>query len=1095
MKKNWFFKKHRYLLSYAGKILRVMKLTTFLTILTSLQLLAVDNFAQTQRLSLNVSNESIQNVLEIIENETDYFFFYNSQGISLDKKVSLNLSEKSISDVLNSLFEGENISYTISNRQIILAGNEFQALQQRKVTGKVTDASGEPLPGVTVLVKGTTQGTVTDFDGNYTIADVSAGATLVFSFVGMRTQEVAVGGQETIDVTMAEDAIGIEEVVAVGYGVQKKVNLTGAISDVKADVLENRTTSSVTNMLTGNVAGVTIVQRSGQPGEDTGMLRVRGVGTLGNSEAMVVVDGVESSMNNVSPNDIESISVLKDAAASSIYGVRAANGVILITTKRGKAGKPTISYDSYTGWQQAIRLPDYLDSYNYATLLNEAYTNDKLPRLYSDSDLEKFKNGSEPDNYPNSNQLKTLLSENGFFHNHHFNVKGGMEAVKYSISLGYHDKKGLMPNTGFSKFNVRSNLDAKINEKLNVALNLSAIRSKTQSPASGVSNIMYHALRETPVTPIQFSDGRYSAFANNHNSVAESRESGITDKYNNNFQGSALLTYNILKGLSFRGVASTTFQLVDSYSFYKSLMLYSSNSSNPVKQYRNGVNNRDNKVLETNLQAYLDYDKAFGKHQVKGLAGYSQISNEYRILEASRKDLPLNNSLGEINVGDLTTQETAGNKIEYALRSLFGRINYSFDDRYLFEANLRYDGSSRFPKDNRFGLFPSFSVGWRVFEEDFFNASWVDNLKLRASWGLLGNQEIGNYAFFNTYVFDQNYSFGNTLFPGISIDGTMANNNISWEKSDQLDIGVDASFLKGMFSFTGDFFVKNTSDILLNLPIPAMVGVNPPTQNAGEVRNTGVELQLGYRNQIKDFKYFASFNLNYVHNEITSLRGGDTPGRSVGDPIYNIYGYVCEGIFQNQSEIDSHAKQVWGAKPGDLKYKDITGDGIVNTDDRKSLGTNFPKLNYGMRLGFEYKQFDFSALLQGAGMVKAIPRNEIVRAFFNGGKATSYHLDRWTPDNPDAAYPRLSLSGSSKNWMTSSFWAQNASYLKMRNVQVGYTLAKKIISGGGIDRLKFYFSVDNLFVITNFRDVDPEAPYGSYYPITRNYSLGVNLIF
>ena len=979
--------------------------------------------------------------------------------------------------------------------------SDFSIQQSKKVQGVVIDAAGAPIIGANVMVKGTTNGTITDLDGKFVI-DIPNGAILEISYIGYISQEIK-PTNSNISITLKEDTQNLEEVIVVGYGIQKKVNLTGAVSNVKSEMMENRTTSDPVNMLTGNVSGVTIVQNSGQPGADGAALRVRGVGTLGNSEAMVIIDGVESSMSNVDPNDIENISVLKDAAASSIYGVRAANGVILVTTKKGKTGKPVVSYNGYIGWQQATRMPKYLDSYNYAVLLNEAYQNDNLNPLYKNDELEKFKNHSDLDHYADSDWLGTLLSENGLFHNHHLSVNGGSKSVKYSVSFGYHNKEGLMPNTDYNKFNVRSNIDAKINDKLSFALNLSAHRSTPTSPASGVTNIMYYAFRETPVTPIQFSNGNYGLFKNEHNSVASARNSGLARAYNNNFQGSASFVYNIIDGLSLRGNAATTFNLLDEHTDLKSMKFYNADSSSPIRTTRSQASNRDNKMLEVNLQAYLDYAKTFGKHDIKGLLGYSQLYNQYRILYATRKDLPLNNNLGEINAGDITTQETEGNLVEYALRSAFARVNYVYDNRYLLEANIRYDGTSRFPKNNRFGAFPSFSAAWRMSEESFFNVSWIDNLKIRGSWGLLGNQEIGDYAFYNTYMFGQNYNFNNTLVPGISINDKMANNIITWEKTDQIDVGLDADFLNGKLSLTSDFFIKNTKDILLELPIPEIVGVKPPMQNAGKVRNTGVELQLSHNNQVRDFKYNMSFNFSYVHNEITDLSGGDVPGRSVGDPINNIYGYVCEGIFQNQAEIDAHPKQIWGAVPGDLKYADLNNDGIVNEEDRKSIGTFFPKINFGIRLGFEYKNFDFTALMQGAGMVEAIVKDEINKAFYNGGKVTKYHLDRWTPENTDATYPRLSMKDSKKNWMPSTFWAQNASYLKMRNIQLGYSIPKSVLGNSGISRLRVYCSIDNLFTITGFDGTDPEAAYNmkdltvasSYYPLTRNYSFGVNVSF
>lgn len=976
-----------------------------------------------------------------------------------------------------------------------------EIMQTKKISGVVLDSSGYPIIGANIKEKGTLNGTITDLDGKFTL-NVSANAVLEVSYIGYISQTIKVINNN-IKVVLKEDTQNLEEVVVVGYGTQKKVNLTGSVSNVKSEMMENRTSSDPVNMLTGNVSGVTIIQNSGQPGSDGAALRVRGVGTLGNSDAMVLIDGVESSMSNIDPNDIENISVLKDAAASSIYGVRAANGVILVTTKKGKTGKPVISYNGYVGWQQETRMPKYLNSYNYGILINEAYKNDGLAPLYKEEELQKFKNHSDLDHYGDSDWLGTLFSENGLFHNHHLSVNGGSENIKYSVSFGYHDKKGLLPNTGYKKFNIRSNIDAKINNRLSFSLNLAAHRSKQTSPASGITNIMYYAFRESPVTPIQFSNGNYGLFKNEHNSVASARNSGVSELFDNNFQGSASFNYKILDGLSLRGSASTTFNLMDNHMDLKSMKFYTADSDKPLRTTRSQVSNQDNKMLEVNLQAYLDYAKTFGKHDIKALLGYSQIYNQNRMLYATRKDLPLNNSLGEINAGDVTTQETAGNMVEYALRSGFARFNYIYDNRYLLEANVRYDGTSRFPKNNRFGAFPSFSAAWRISEENFFNVSWIDNLKIRASWGMLGNQEIGDYAFYNTYMFGQNYNFSNLLVPGISINETMANSAITWEKTDQIDFGIDADFFNGKLNFTGDFFLKNTKDILLELPIPAIVGVNPPMQNAGKVPNTGVELQLTHNNQIRDFKYNIGFNFSYVHNEITDLSGGDVPGRSVGDPINNIYGFVCEGIFKDQAEIDSHPKQIWGAVPGDLKYADITGDGIVDESDRKSIGTYFPKINFGIRLGFEYKNFDFTALMQGAGMVNAIVKAEISKAFYNGGKVTEAHLDRWTPDNLDATYPRLSMKDSKKNWMTSTFWAQNASYMKMRNIQLGYTLPKSILGNSGISRLRIYCSIDNLFTITGFDGVDPEATYNmknlnvasSYYPLTRNYSFGVNVSF
>lgn len=1086
------------------KILSIMRISAFLLFLCVFTSFAEVTYSQNAKVNINEAHMTISEFIEQIESQTDYLFVYSKNELNTNDEITVQPGNKTVAQCLSEVFSNTSVKFVFENDYIVLTTkNEISGVLQqnkRQITGIVTDEWGEPIIGANILEKGTINGVVTDINGNFLIA-VSQNAILQVTYIGYVPQEYTLGSSNSVTIHLKEDTQTLDEVVVVAYGTQKKVNLTGAVSNIKGDNLENRTASNVTNILTGQVAGISVVQNSGQPGADTGALRVRGIGTLGNSEAMVVVDGVESNMASVNPNDIEDISVLKDAAASAIYGVRAANGVVLITTKKGSIGKPVISYNGYVGWQSASRLPKYLGSADYATLLNEAYVNDGLNKPYSDQDIEKYRNGSDPDHYPNSDWAGALVSENGLFHNHYVSMIGGSENIKYAISLGYHDKDGLVPNTSYNKYTVRANLDAKVNSRLNVKMNLSAYRDKRTEPAVSLATLFAYNFREAPTSAIQFSNGNYGLYLNEHNSVSQARDGGVKNLYNNNFLGNIGASYSILKGLTWHGSASATFNLKDQYSFQKSIKYYTADSAEPTKTSRSKAFNQDDKMLEVNLQTYLDYDQTFGVHGIKGLIGYSQIQNQNRLLYASRDDMPSNNSLGEINAGDVTTQTTQGNKVEYALRSVFGRINYNYDNRYLLEANIRYDGTSRFPEDKRFGTFPSFSAGWRISEEKFFKVSFVDNLKVRGSWGILGNQEIGDYAYHNTYAFGKNYTFGNLLIPGISINDKMSNAYITWEKTDQIDVGFDADLLNGKLGLTFDYFRKNTDDILLQLPIPELVGVNPPTQNAGSVKNTGVEFIVRHNNKVKDFRYFATANFTYVNNEITDLKGTDYPGRSVGDPIYNIYGYVYDKIFDSQEEIDASPKQLWGAVPGDLKYKDLNGDNVVNEKDRKSIGTYFPKFNFGLHLGFEYKNIDFSTLLQGAADVDVIVRNEINKAFFNGGKVTEKHLDRWTPENKNASYPRLSLRNSTKNEHTSTFWMQDASYVKMRNLQVGYTIPKTILSSTGLSRLRLYFSADNLFTITGFEGVDPEAAGditgngNSYYPIAKSYSFGINASF
>lgn len=974
------------------------------------------------------------------------------------------------------------------------------ATQQKgkQISGTVTDSHGVPVIGATVLEVGTTNAAITDLDGHFTL-NARPGVKLKISYIGFKDILVTVGSTNEYNIELKEDTEAIEEIVVVGYGTQKKVNLTGAIATISSDKLVNRTSANVTNMLAGQMPGVTVIQNSGQPGADSGLLRVRGLGTMGNASAMVVIDGVESTMSSVDPNDIENISILKDAAASAIYGVRAANGVILITTKKGSRGRAIVSYDGYVGWQSATRMPKFLDSYDYATLMNEAYRNDGLNEPYSQEALKKFKDGSDPDHYANSDWLGTLLSENGLFHNHHLSIKGGSDKITYSLAINYHDKDGLIENTNYNKFNVRANLEAYINKRLKVTTNMAVYRSVMTAPAEGIDNLMHYAFRETPVTPIQFKNGNYALFKNEHNSVASARNGGTSKQINNNFQGSLGMDLDIIDGLKLRGIAATTFNLLDNPTHLYTQSFYTADSDTPVKTTQNQLTEYDAKKVELNLQAYLDYNKTFGKHTIGALLGYSQIYNQMRYLQASRKNLPNSNTLDQINAGEVTTQTTYGTETEYSLRSVFGRLNYSYDDRYLFEANLRYDGTSRFPKNKRFGAFPSFSVGWRISEESWFNVSWVDNLKLRGSWGLLGNQDTvsSNYPYQTTYEYGYDYSFGNTLYPGISIASTMANRDLTWEKTSQYDFGIDATFLGNKLTFGFDYFHKETRDILLKLPIPYTLGVGAPMQNAGKVRNSGFEVQVGHNNRIGDWTYNVGANFSRVSTKILDLKGGDTPGQSVGDPLWAYYGYVCDGIFKDEADVKAHVPQATGTpKPGDLKYCDLDGSGTVDSRDRKVLGSYFPKINFGLNFSVQYKDFDMSALLQGAADVKGMPVPEIRYAFYNGGKVTDIHMNRWTESNPNpnAAYPRLSMKDS-KNRVTSSFWVQDASYAKLRNLQVGYTLPKQLTSKYGISRLRIYSSIDNLFTITSFDGVDPEAVSGNYYPLTRNYSFGVNVTF
>ena len=604
-----------------------------------------------------------------------------------------------------------------------------------------------------------------------------------------------------------------------------------------------------------------------------------------------------------------------------------------------------------------------------------------------------------------------------------------------------------------------------------------------------------------PTVPVTYQNGHYGYVDGNpfiSSTVFKNPIYALNNGYKDNkhyrFDGQFYGEIDIWKGLKFRSSLAYKYYMNDTSTYNpKSLAVYDADG-NELQPAGTMNSLSDYHYLETSYinENILTYTNRIGKHEFTILLGHSIQGSRWDSNTAGIQDFPTEN-IYELNGGS-QNPSVEGEAVETALQSFFGRVNYNYDGRYLFEANLRYDGTSRFPKNNRFGLFPSFSLGWRISEEAFFNAENIDNLKLRASWGQLGNQEIGDYAFYNTYVFGMDYAFNNQLSPGVSINETMGNSNITWEKTSQLDLGIDIDAWNGKLSATFDYFDKKTNDILLALPTPDILGVSSPMQNAGSVLNRGFEFSITHRNRINDFSYGVNFNFSYVHNEITDLKGADQPGISVGDPVQNVFGYICDGIFRSQEEIDNSPQQIWGAVPGDLKYRDVNGDNVVDDDDRVSIGSDFPSINYGFRLEMGYKNFDFSTLLQGAGDVHALVRDEIAKPFHNGGKVTSKFLDSWTPENPDASCPRLSIQNATKNKYVSTYWVQNASYLKMRNIQLGYTFAPNITKRLGLSRLRMYFSADNVFTITSFEGVDPEST-GNNYPLTRSYSFGVNVSF
>ena len=989
------------------------------------------------------------------------------------------------------------------------------AFAQEKITVSGNVTNGEvPLKDVTVKVVGSGQGTTTDEQGNFKIT-ATKGQRLAFSFVGYEEQSLVVSEQKEINIVLKDSKNNaLDEVVVVGYGTAKKVNLTGAVSTVSAKDLEGRPITNVSAALQGTMTGVTVTVNNGQPGADQGTIRVRGIGTLGNSDAMVLVDGIVSSMNDINPGDIESITVLKDAASASIYGSRAANGVILITTKRGKKGDVIAHYNMDIGKQAMTATPDFIDSWQASTLYNEALVNEGKSPKYSDAEIQKFKDGSDPEHYPNTDWYDLFWRGNGLQQSHSLDVSGGSEKMQSYLSVGYLSQNGLVQGSSLDRYNTRFRTDMQLNSRIKVTGNVSYSQQLFREPVSNIHGLDFGMLLSTlnqtgRVVPNKING--YYGYSDEGNPIAVLK--GGSNNFNKTHNLSAIFQADveILKGLHLKPLLGYTAAIIEARSRINDLQYYDPNTGEPsLWEGPNIVASNTSMTDNLTMQALLQYDKSFGDHDFSLLGGYSQEHNKYDYLFGSRRGY-LNNALDQLDAGPVTALQNSGNSAEYSLESFFGRINYSFKKKYLLEGNIRDDGSSRFAPANRWAIFPSASVGWRISEEPFFERlkTIVSDLKLRGSWGMLGNQNIGVYPYQATIATGLNYTFGGQTVDGIAPQNGV-NSNIKWESTTTKDIGLDAVLMEGKVTFTGDYFIRNTSDILLSLPVGNAFGLNAPVINAGSVQNKGVELMAGYHFRKRDFSFDVNANVSFIKNEITSLAGtGPFPNGStiqgVGLPINSLYGWVSEGLFQSQADIDKHAAQngMGGpVGPGDIKYKDLNGDNVIDGKDRQYLGSYFPELTYGLSISARYKAFDAVLFLQGVGDVKSFVSGRILGSLYDkDGDPTSIWLDRWTPTNPGAKFPRVWNSNSQNDpgATPSSFWVRSASYVRLKNVQIGYTLpSTRFLSRAGI-KLRIFWTGKDILTFTKFyKWVDPEAPLGgnsSTYPMVMVNSIGVNLTF
>jgi len=1017
-----------------------------------------------------------------------------------------------------------NLKIALSEKAMI------KPVQTIVVSGVVKDANGLPLPGVTIKVKGTNKGVLTGNNGGYRIEAVDEQAVLVFSFIGYVVQEVPVAGQTQVNVVLKEESSKLNEVVVVGYGTQKKANLTGAVATVGGDELTKRPVVSAAAMLEGTMPGVQINQGSGEPGNEGVSIRIRGNGTFSSagSDPLVLIDGVPGNFSDVNPTDIDNVSVLKDAASASIYGSRAANGVVLVTTKQGKAGKMSVQYDGNLGIYKPTKMFKLItNSAQYMELYNEARLNSGLNdvnSLYPQDQIDLYRNSTDRLKYPNTDWL-SLIFKTAPTQNHNLTFNGGNDKTTYNVSLGYVDQNGIIKGFNYKRYTGRVNLTSKMNDHIKFGTNILLKGGTTESIPGGSKDLFLSAMSQAPTYGPFLPDGsgRYTYKAydfeyNNKNAVAvlDKKFTHNTNDYAVNAQG--WIEVQFTKDLSWYTKGAVNINM-DKYKDFKSTIdeyYYRSGQLGTSLDLGKGLTDQDQQTVYTNLYSYLNYAHDFNGHNIKAQAGYSIEQSKYSYLQGYRKNFA-DESLQELNAGGADLQNAYGTSNQWAIMSYFGRLNYDYKGRYLLEGNLRYDGSSKFYGKNKWGIFPSFSAGWRVTEEQFvkdLSLNWLNNFKLRGSWGKLGNQKVAVGGYEKLYPYQAlldltgNYSFDNsTLSTGVA-QTSLNNPDIKWETTTMTDIGADITLFKN-FNVTFDWYKKRTTDILRQSQVTAIVGLSAPFINDGIVENTGVELGLNYNNVIQSgalhgLSYNFGVNLDRFKNKLVKYGQQDIYDYTTnleGQPIGNFYMLDVVGIFQSAQEVASSPKQFNdNTLPGDLKYKDVNGDGKIDANDRTLISGAYPKLNYSFNMGANFKGFDFSARFQGVYGVKSYVSGWGVTPFVQGSPPTTDWLDRWTPEHPSTTTPRIywGWSAPQKFSRASSYFLQDASYLRLKNVVLGYTLPAKVTKGIGLERVRLYFSGDNLFTSTKFKGLDPER-YGNgdlvQYPQNKIYSFGLNVTF
>lgn len=1116
-------KKREDYFSVCQKVKRIMKITTML-LLIGIVHLSASTYAQNQRITISVENGTFYDVISQIERQSEFMFFYNSDDIDNNQHLSIQAKDKLVSDILNELVKNNDLAYKITDKHIIITKvNRILQQAKQRISGTVLDAAGEPIIGANVVEKGIANGVVTDIEGKFSLS-VAENAVLQVSYIGYLTQEIPVRNQTVFSIVLEEDSQTLDEVIVVGYGTMKKSDLTGSVASVKGDkIAEKASFINVSEALQGMTPGLMVTRDGGSDANASASIRIRGVTTIGDSNPLIIVDGIPAaSLDRVNPNDIESISVLKDAASAAIYGSRGAAGVIVVTTKRAKDGHLSMSYDYSFTFEQPTETASYTDAIGYMRLHNERTWNDNNNiegteyATFSKDLIDNYAqlHAQDPDKYPDTDWHDIMLKKWAYKNRHMFSLSAGSKYIRSYISLNIDDTEGLYAGKDYDRFTIRANNDITINKYFSADLNLNGLYSKNSEPQSSQSGqAVIPGQILAAIYPAEWSDGRIAPGKSGENPYAVLKHGGSIDSKSSLFGGKFQLNFTPIESLKFSAAYSAELYNIKTKNFRKQLTF--TNYDDPLNPQglimaatTTKLQETRNDRVSTTLQFLATFTESFGKHDLQVMGGYEENTDKNENLGATRDEYTLTN-FPYLDLGNANYQFNSGSANEYANRSVFGRVVYDFEDKYLLQTNIRYDGSSRFHKDHRWGLFPSISAGWVVSQESFMkHVDEITYMKLRASWGRLGNERIGLYPYqstigFNQLVIYQGSNVVSAQGAGV-LDYTIP--NISWETTESYDIGVDLGFFNNKLMVTADYYKKTTKDMLLALQIPNFIGMSNPQQNTGKMNTKGWELLVSWNDHIGDFRYSASAHLSDSKSIMGDLGGTEFLGSKVkfkGSEFDEWYGYQSEGLYKTQEEIDNSPTLYNNLRPGDIKYKDISGpdgvpDGKISAEyDRVLLGGSLPRFLYGGNIDVGYKNFSFGLVFQGVGKQNSYISSGWVDPYYefptliDGTSWSHYNTDE---QNRKAKYPRLTSTNRSNNYAASDFWLFSGAYFRLKNISVGYTIPENIVSKVKLNSVRVTASASDLFSIDNYpTGWDPETT--STYWINRAFTLGVSVKF